>query len=129
MNGRFRLLMNFRLLTYYKLCTELTYGSVRFRSKVLGFNLIKSTWSSSRMCKWMQVIKLDYCKGSESTALEMKFSNELLHLTCQFWPTYKDLHQLCMDTGCNLGNLPGMMKDKDGWREREKERLLLFCTA
>ena len=32
------------------------------------------------------------------------------------------LTQLCADTGTSFENLPGAMDDRDGWRERERER-------
>ena len=32
------------------------------------------------------------------------------------------LHQLCGDTGGSLEDLPGVMDDRDGWGERERER-------
>ena len=38
---------------------------------------------------------------------------------CQYWPTSKNLHQLCMDTRCSLKDLLGVMDDKD----RQKESL------
>ena len=29
-----------------------------------------------------------------------------------------DLHQLCVDSGCRLSDLPGVMNHKDRWREK-----------
>ena len=31
------------------------------------------------------------------------------------------IHQLCVDTGCGLEDLPGAMDDRDGWWERVRE--------
>ena len=31
------------------------------------------------------------------------------------------IHQICVDTGCSLEDLPVMIDDRDGWRERERE--------
>ena len=42
--------------------------------------------------------------------------------TCQYWPTRKHLHQLYLDTGCNLEDLPGAMDERDGCQKRERER-------
>ena len=39
------------------------------------------------------------------------------------WPARNYLHQLCAHTGCGLENLPGAMDDRDGWWERERERV------
>ena len=33
-----------------------------------------------------------------------------------------DLNQLCADTSSSLEHLLGMMNERDGWRERERER-------
>ena len=41
---------------------------------------------------------------------------ELINMDAQCWPTNKNLHQLCADTGCNLEDLLGAMKG-----ERVKE--------
>ena len=38
--------------------------------------------------------------------------------TPQFWPSCKDLQQLCLDTGCSSE----AMNIRDGWWERERER-------
>ena len=35
----------------------------------------------------------------------------------------KELNQLCVDIGRSLEVLPGLMKNRDGWRERERERV------
>ena len=35
-------------------------------------------------------------------------------------PAITNLHQLCVDTGCSLEDLPAAMDDRDGWRERER---------
>ena len=35
------------------------------------------------------------------------------------------LHQLCVDTGCNLEDLLGAMDDRDGWMERESGKYVL----
>ena len=35
------------------------------------------------------------------------------------------LYQLCVNTGCNLENLPEVMGDRDGWRERELGKFML----
>ena len=32
------------------------------------------------------------------------------------------IHQLCVDIGCILEDLPGAMENTEGWRERETER-------
>ena len=31
------------------------------------------------------------------------------------------IHQLCVDTGCNLEDLPGAVDDRDRWREEGQE--------
>ena len=31
------------------------------------------------------------------------------------------IQQLCADTGCSLGDLPGAIDDRDGWQERVRE--------
>ena len=36
-------------------------------------------------------------------------------------PTRTYLQQLCIDTGCCLEKLPGVMDDRDEWRERESQ--------
>ena len=42
--------------------------------------------------------------------------------TYQYWPTKQEhLHQLCAGTGCNLEDLPGVMDNRDRWRERIRE--------
>ena len=33
-----------------------------------------------------------------------------------------DIHQFCVDTGCDLEDLQKVMDDEDRWRERERER-------
>ena len=43
---------------------------------------------------------------------------------CHYWSTSKDLHQLCMDTGCSVENLSRAMDDWDGWRESERVKEL-----
>ena len=37
------------------------------------------------------------------------------------WPARTYLHQLCVDTGFSLKDLPRAMDDRDGWRERVRE--------
>ena len=37
-------------------------------------------------------------------------------------PARTYIRQLCADTGCSLEDLPGAMDDRDGLRERERER-------
>ena len=37
-------------------------------------------------------------------------------------PTWTYLHQLWIDTGCRLEDLPEAIDDRDEWRERERER-------
>ena len=37
------------------------------------------------------------------------------------WPARTYLEHLCMDTGCNLEDLPGAMDDRDEWLKRAKE--------
>ena len=37
-------------------------------------------------------------------------------------PAKNYLHQLYVDTGCILDDLSGVRDDRDGWRERERER-------
>ena len=36
--------------------------------------------------------------------------------------------QLCTDTGCSLEDLPGVMDNRDGWRERVAEICALSVT-
>ena len=38
------------------------------------------------------------------------------------WPARTYIHQLCVNTGCSLENLLGVMDDRDRWRERERIR-------
>ena len=38
---------------------------------------------------------------------------------CVGWPARTYLHQLCVDTGSSLEDLPGMTDDRDRWRERQ----------
>ena len=33
----------------------------------------------------------------------------------------KNLHQICVDSGCSLENLPWVMNDRDRWRERVRK--------
>ena len=40
--------------------------------------------------------------------------------TFQRWPTSKDIHQHSADTGCSLGDLPGAMDSRNGWRVKGK---------
>ena len=40
---------------------------------------------------------------------------------CQCWLTSKNLHQLCIDTGCSLEDLPEAIDDRDEWREGIRE--------
>ena len=42
-------------------------------------------------------------------------------------PTRTYLQQLCADTRCSLEDLPGVMDDKDWWRERERESQGNLC--
>ena len=35
------------------------------------------------------------------------------------------LHQLCMDTGCGLKDLPRALDDRDGWKARESRKSML----
>ena len=45
-------------------------------------------------------------------------------------PTKSDIHQFCVDTECSLKNLSRSMDDRNGCREREREResqLTPFC--
>ena len=42
------------------------------------------------------------------------------------WLARTYLHQLCVDTGCSLEDLPGVMDDRDGWRESGKSILLAW---
>ena len=42
--------------------------------------------------------------------------------------TSKDLHHLCADTGCSLENVPGVMDERDGWRERVLELYAVWMT-
>ena len=45
------------------------------------------------------------------------------------WPERTYLHQLCMDTGCNLEDLPRVTDDGDGWREENpccQHNLMIF---
>ena len=44
------------------------------------------------------------------------------------WPTKTDLHQLCVDTRFSLEDLPGAIDDRDGLRERERERVRELCA-
>ena len=37
------------------------------------------------------------------------------------WPTRLYIQQLCEDTGCNPGDLPEAMNDRDGWQERVRD--------
>ena len=37
------------------------------------------------------------------------------------WPTRTYIQQLCADIGCSLEDLPGVIDNRDGWRERVKE--------
>ena len=39
------------------------------------------------------------------------------------------LHQLCVDTGRNLEDLPRAMNDRDGWKERERVRKIQAVCA
>ena len=48
--------------------------------------------------------------------------------TCQCWLTSKDLNQLCVNTGCTLENLPGVMDDREGWQERIGELCAVYTT-
>ena len=36
-------------------------------------------------------------------------------------PAWTYIHQLCADTGYSLKNLPGVMDNRDGWREKARE--------
>ena len=36
-------------------------------------------------------------------------------------PARAYIQQFCADTGCSLEDLPGVMDDRDGWRERVRE--------
>ena len=38
------------------------------------------------------------------------------------WPARSYIHHLCVDTGCSLKDLPRVIDDWDGWREREGKR-------
>ena len=40
-------------------------------------------------------------------------------------PVLADQQDLCTDIGCSLENLPEVMDDRDGWRERESEKSVL----
>ena len=44
-------------------------------------------------------------------------------------PARTYLHQLCVDTECSLKDFLGMMGDRDGWRERERERVKEICAV
>ena len=41
----------------------------------------------------------------------------------QCWLTSKNLQQFCVDTGCNLEDLLGVLDDRDGWKESGKSVL------
>ena len=38
------------------------------------------------------------------------------------WSASTYIHQLCASTGCSLEDLPKEMDDRDGWRERYKDK-------
>ena len=37
-------------------------------------------------------------------------------------PAKTYLHKICVDMGCSLEELLGEMDDREGWKERERER-------
>ena len=69
----------------------------------------------------------EYDKKTREVLLEIWFSLFVYKTwTCQCWPSSKDLHQLCADTRCNLGDISGVIDNRDGWQERVRK---LFCRC
>ena len=47
-------------------------------------------------------------------------------------PARTDLHLLCADTGCRQEDLPGVINNRDGWRERVMEicaQIMLYAIT
>ena len=92
------------------LCAVLNESRKQHPTKLLLYNHLPPI---SQTIQEKQAIYAGQCCRNKliSHALD---SYTWIHLC---WLTSKDLHQLCMDTGYCLEDLPSMMANRDGWWE------------
>ena len=74
---------------------------------------ISKIYPSNTNKKWKAQLEKHRKSHKQSSSMDPHAS------TC--WPTSKNLHQLCMDTGCSLEDLLGAIEDRDGWSKRVRE--------
>ena len=85
-----------------------------------------ATYFSSHMIQVRWIRHVRHCRRSKD-----EFQSDVLLWTPTHgrasvgWPARNDLHQLCTNIECSLEELPGVMNDKDGWRERESWKSVL----